>query len=87
MIIGKDIANSLSHLIFNLSHTTSPCSSEHHVHKSDLLIAQYMGIDFSGIKAGLLLAKFLNVIANKIEQVFACCITIEISSFIPCSFL
>lgn len=86
MIIGKEGSNSLSHFTFHLAHIICACSSKHLVHRSDLVVAQSVGIDFSDIKAGLLLAKFLNVIANKIEQVFACCITTEIPSLIPCCF-
>lgn len=87
MIKGKEGSDSLSHFTFHLAHVTCACSSKHHVHKSDLVIAQSVGIDFTDIKARLLLAKFLNVIANKIEQVFACCMTTEIPSLIPCCFL
>jgi len=74
VVIGKEGSNSLPHFTFHLARIICVCSSKHLVHKSDLVIAQTVGIDFSDIKAGLLLAKLLNVIANKIEQVFACCI-------------
>lgn len=87
VIIGKEGSDSLSHFAFHLAHIICACSSKHLVHKSDLVIAQSLGIDLSDIKAGLLLAKFLNVITNKIEHVLACCITTEIPSLIPCSFL
>lgn len=85
--IRKEESDSLSYFTFHLAHIIFTGSSKHLIHKSDLVIAQSMGIDFSDIKAGLLLAKFLNVIANKIEQVFACCITAEIQSLILCSSL
>lgn len=88
MTIGKEGSYSLSYIFYILLvPIICACHSKHLVHKSDLMIAQSMGTDFSNIKARLLLEKFLNVTANKIEQVLACCITTKIPSLIPRSFL